>query len=62
MTFGNIAYEIKYITKEIAYRANVGILIYLAASLLSIIIIGVTVVIQSMNASHKNPADALRYE
>lgn len=51
-----------YITKEIAYRATVGIFIYLAASLLSILIIGVTVVIQSLNASNKNPADALRYE
>jgi putative ABC transport system permease protein len=53
---------ITYITKDIVYRTNVGIPIYLYASVLSAVIIGVTVVIQSLNASNKNPADALRYE
>ncbi len=53
---------INYITKEIVYRTKVGILIYLGASLLSVIIIGTTVIIQSLRASNKNPADSLRYE
>lgn len=48
--------------QEFAYRMDLGIWIFITATLLALIIAWVTVIFQTLRAAHTNPADSLKYE
>jgi putative ABC transport system permease protein len=48
--------------QEFAYKAEPGITIFIAATLIAILIALITVISQTIKAANTNPADALRYE
>ncbi len=47
---------------EFVYRINVGVLIFLAAGVITVIIASITISFQAFKAANANPVDTLRYE
>ncbi len=48
--------------REFAYRMDLNIWIFVAATLLALLIAWITVLFQTLKAANTNPADSLRYE
>ena len=48
--------------QEFAYRIDLSIWIFIAATLLALLIAWITVIYQTLKAANTNPADSLRYE
>jgi putative ABC transport system permease protein len=53
---------VSFINQDFAYKASMGIWIFIAALVFAFISGGLMIGYQTIRASHKNPVDALRYE